>query len=329
VANRFVIQLPLLVLILTVSLAASRLLVHYEIDRKLADYLQTTLSNTVLPDSVKKIVPYTSAAQFSQLVNQHRLDYGLSALNSDGSICARGDDPQATTSAVKDIFYACEFCTHASLLKISAFVRPEDMVNYLLANDSSLDMMNNPNLTHMCVSESNNMITAYFVSLNPQQAAAAPAKPVIYQKPVAAAPPKNFSEAELWQALVNYRKAHQRSDLIFDDNICQYARKRVRDHIDRFNQDKPEDYPVPSKYPLDAHAGFGADAESGYAFQVAGKNRLAENLAYWPSATYPHQVIEWGWDTSTEGHREAQLSNEYSHACISGQDGFFVAIFGG
>ena len=93
-------------------------------------------------------------------------------------------------------------------------------------------------------------------------------------------------------------------------------------------QDIPkEEYKNPDKYPLDAHAGFERDGDSGYLFEVTGFNAVAENLAYWPSAEYPNQVIEWGWDTSTEGHREAQLSDEYSHACLAGGDGFYVAIF--
>jgi uncharacterized protein YkwD len=91
---------------------------------------------------------------------------------------------------------------------------------------------------------------------------------------------------------------------------------------------KPQEYPVPDKYPLDAHAGFAADADSGYVFEITGKNYVAENLAYWPSAQAATHVIEWGWDSSTEGHREAQLSNDFTHACITGQEGFYVAIFG-
>jgi uncharacterized protein YkwD len=89
-----------------------------------------------------------------------------------------------------------------------------------------------------------------------------------------------------------------------------------------------EEYPNQSKYPLDNHAGFISDGESGYLFTTTEFNVVAENLAYWPTAQYASQVIEWGWDTSTEGHREAQLSTDYTHACLSGRNGFFVAIFG-
>jgi hypothetical protein len=139
--------------------------------------------------------------------------------------------------------------------------------------------------------------------------------------------PKNFTEGQLWQALVDYRHAHTKPDLLQSESLCVYARKRVAEHISMFGEKPREEYKNQDKYPLDAHAGFERDGDSGYVFEVTGFNAVAENLAYWPSAEYPNQVIEWGWDTSTEGHREAQLSDEYSHACLAGGEGFYVAIF--
>ena len=38
------------------------------------------------------------------------------------------------------------------------------------------------------------------------------------------------------------------------------------------------------------------------------------------------QIIEWGWDSSTP-HRNAQLSNDWTHACVSGRFPFYVGIF--
>jgi len=111
--------------------------------------------------------------------------------------------------------------------------------------------------------------------------------------------------------------------------LCLYAQKRLQDHLTLIEKKTPPaDYPNPDKYPLDSHQGFSVDAQSGYAFDVTQTQKLAENLAYFPNAQTATQIIEWGWDTSTEGHREAQLSNDYSKACLWGEAGFYVAIFG-
>lgn len=145
--------------------------------------------------------------------------------------------------------------------------------------------------------------------------------------PVKPPPPKNFTESQLWQALVDYRHTHQKPDLLPDERLCVYARGRIAEHLQLFASTDKENYPKPDKYPLDAHAGFVRDGDSGYLFESTGFQAIAENLAYWPSAQYANQVIEWGWDTSTEGHREAQLTTDYTHACLTGQDGFFIALF--
>ncbi|MFC1653559.1 hypothetical protein ACFL1M_01810 [Patescibacteria group bacterium] len=153
--------------------------------------------------------------------------------------------------------------------------------------------------------------------------------PIPQQAPQSTTAPKakNFSEQELWQALIDYRHAHEKPDLLPSEKLCSYAGKRIDEHIEMFAEKPKEEYNNQDKYPLDAHAGFQRDGESGHLFDVTGFDVIAENLAYWPTAEFPHQVIEWGWDTSTEGHKEAQLSTEYNHACLSGRDGFYVAIF--
>lgn len=78
--------------------------------------------------------------------------------------------------------------------------------------------------------------------------------------------------------------------------------------------------------PLDAHAGFKRDADSGALFEQTGFSAVAENLAYLPDSMTATQIIEWGWDTSTS-HREAQLSNEWTHGCVVGTRPFYVGLF--
>jgi hypothetical protein len=176
--------------------------------------------------------------------------------------------------------------------------------------------------THLCLYQTNHWVLLLLGAISNQ---APSAKIPAHQTSPASA--INFTEDQLWQALVDYRHAHQKPDLQTVDSLCQYARERVAEHLKLYQEQPPSEYQNQDKYPLDAHAGFMRDGESGYLFEKTGFNFVAENLAFWPDATSANQIIEWGWDTSTEGHREAQLSSEYSHACLSGNQGFYVAIF--
>lgn len=127
-------------------------------------------------------------------------------------------------------------------------------------------------------------------------------------------------EMDLWNALLSYRASHQRTSLARDESLCSYARDRVKGHIERLKTLSSD------QEPLDTHAGFKRDADSGALFERTGFPAVAENLAYLPDFRTATEIIEWGWDTSTS-HREAQLSNEWTHGCVVGTRPFYVAIF--
>ena len=130
-----------------------------------------------------------------------------------------------------------------------------------------------------------------------------------------------ISEDELWQALIIYRQTHQKPDLQRNQKLCDYARFRAQELLERL-KNLSED-----ESPLDNHAGFTRDTESGKAFEETGFRVLAENLSFDPPATNATQIIEWGWDTSTP-HRESLLDKEMTYGCIAGQQPIYVAILG-
>ncbi|MBI4136723.1 CAP domain-containing protein [Candidatus Roizmanbacteria bacterium] len=127
-----------------------------------------------------------------------------------------------------------------------------------------------------------------------------------------------ISESELWQALSTYRTTHGKSAIQQSESLCIYARSRAKELYDRL-ETNPDD-------PLDGHAGFSRDADSGHVFKVTGYNTVGENLAYTPGYTNATQIIEWGWDTSP-GHRSLQLSEDITHGCITGIHPIFIGIF--
>jgi hypothetical protein len=278
-------------------------------------------SGGALSEEVKSITTQTVITA----INDYRQSMNLTPFTINEDICgileAIPTDPNETKN--EDVFNACPNCSRIALLSISKHTGESDVLPRLQESDSR-KILDDTQYTAVCAKEKEEFILAVFASFETKPT------PVITSKttPAPEYKPKNFSEDQMWQALVNYRTAHGKSNLNKDENLCVYARKRIEDQLSMLKSTKKDAYPNPDKYPLDAHAGFERDADSGYVFEVTHKNRVAENLAYWPDAQYPHQVIEWGWDTSTEGHRETQLSNEYTDACISGKDGFYVAIFG-
>jgi len=309
------------IIFLSVKLWPNSLFAHWPFSSSLLEKFKIS---QIVRQKVETYIPITTPDELAKKINQYRATEGLSAFITDPVTCKATGSLENQELNQNAVFGVCPSCTHAALLTIGKYAYPNQILSSLLAEDSAAKIMNDPQLTHLCIQEKNDVLNLFLARISNTTTSTKPA-PVITNVP---SNPTNFSESQLWQALVDYRHAHKKPDLLLNENLCIYARKRVDDHITKMNTDAPETYPVPEKYPLDAHSGFARDAESGYAFEVTGMNALAENLAYWPNAQSANHVIEWGWDTSTEGHREAQLSVDYNHACLSGKDGFYVAIFG-
>lgn len=293
----------------------------------------------VMPQALReKLVPakatvtYSSAPQFQEALNALRSKWGLESYVSDEKTCELATAIAASQQKdAKSVVTQCKDCHKNMVLRLSNSASTQALVLELQSDEQLVSALKSSDYTHVCVQSSGKELVTLLVSYFDQNEM----QPKIVERiitttpgPVQVIKPKNFSESEIWAALGEYRKAHQRTTLEMDENLCIYARKRVDEHVSMMTSRAESEYPNPEKYPLDAHEGFKRDGDSGALFEITKRNMIAENLAYWPSAQYPHHVIEWGWDTSTEGHREAQLSNDFSHGCISGKDGFYVAIFG-
>lgn len=256
-----------------------------------------------------------SSDQFVEIINSQRKINQVNALKIGKQTCAvLHMYANKRSLSPTDIRSACPTC---GSLNIFSFGQPvtQNSLNELVSQDASISaIFTDRALTHACAENTNDAILLATVE--------------IYKSPAPVAAPKEISEDELWQAMTEYRRDHKVPDLTWDDKLCTYARKRVQDQLTLLAEKKQaESYPIPAKYPLDAHEGFEKDADSGYVFEVTERSVVAENLAYWPTATYAVHVIEWGWDTSTEGHKETQLSTEYTAGCLTGKQGFYVAEF--
>ena len=270
----------------------------------------------------------TTPDQITQKINQYRLSHNLKELNRNPDICGGLTKP-SLDALNKQITSVCPSCNHLAVITTPRYISPNELLTALIDQDSTNNTLLDPQSSLLCVIADNSSL--YLIILRQSTVAKNPTLPpqVINEPIVKPNPPtKNFSEDELWAALTEYRRANGRTALTKDEAMCVYARKRVQDQIKLMAEKKPADYPNPEKYPLDAHQGFISDADSRLAFDLTHQTHLAENLAYWPNAPYPNRVIEWGWDSSTEGHKETQLSNDWTVGCIADDAGFYVAIFG-
>lgn len=152
-----------------------------------------------------------------------------------------------------------------------------------------------------------------------------PTKPQQTQSPVVF---PEISDDEVVEALNRYRSDHLIRTLNIDQNLCQYASKRVQDLV-AFGG-------------LDEHAGFKKDFEDQENLPEPIRNysgtEIAENLAhqYCKNMTTGDSfiaqtgtaIIEWCFDSSTKGHKEAQLNNNFENVCVRHGDHMFVVIFG-
>lgn len=137
-----------------------------------------------------------------------------------------------------------------------------------------------------------------------------------------------LSNSDILVELNAYRAAHKIPALVENQLLCQYAEKRVEDLI--------------AYGGLDNHAGFTKDTENYETLPESLKQypggAIGENLAYQYCknmttgdsfiASTPQQLIEWCFDSSIRGHREAQLNPKYTAACVRNQQGYVVVIFG-
>lgn len=136
-------------------------------------------------------------------------------------------------------------------------------------------------------------------------------------------------DSEVILALNNYRSAHKLPALNLNQYLCTYAEKRAQDLAENGG--------------LDGHAGFKEDFSDpenppvGISSYPRGK-KIGENLAHQSCrsmttgesfvAETGTSLIEWCFDSSTAGHKEAQLSTDFRNVCVRHASNMYVVIFG-
>jgi uncharacterized protein YkwD len=149
------------------------------------------------------------------------------------------------------------------------------------------------------------------------------------QSPVVVKPAlPQVSDQEVIDALNNYRHAHGRDALQVHQALCSYAEKRVGDLVAFGGLDNhqgfKEDFADQSKLPEILKEYPGSKIGENLAHQFCRNMTTGDSFV----AGTGTAIIEWCFDSSTKGHREAQLSTEFHNVCVRHADGMYVVIFG-
>lgn len=121
--------------------------------------------------------------------------------------------------------------------------------------------------------------------------------------------PRMSTADELFSAMNEYRKANAVQILTKNDLLCSIAQNRANEQL--ANGD------------LDNHAGFDKYAENQEEFY-----RMGEVLFGGVQPQYGVHIVEFGWNRSLTGHKEAIQNPDWNHGC-GGIAGYFaVFIFG-
>lgn len=137
-----------------------------------------------------------------------------------------------------------------------------------------------------------------------------------------------ISNDDVLRAINSYRASHSVHGLLTDNNLCEYAEKRVQDLVANGGLDNHEgfkkDFENYDNLPEPIKRYSGAGIGENLAYQYCKNMTTGESFI----AQTGTALIEWCFDSSTAGHREAQLNPRFNAACVRNQNGYFVVIFG-
>lgn len=123
------------------------------------------------------------------------------------------------------------------------------------------------------------------------------------------ADPSMSTADELFSAMNDYRKSHAVQQVNKNDLLCSIAQNRANEQL--------------ANGKLDGHLGFGKYAKDQTEF-----SQMGEVLFGGVQPQYGVHIVEYGWDRSLTGHKEAIQDPSWNYGC-GGIAGYYaVFIFG-
>lgn len=276
-----------------------------------------------------EIVPTEVIAE----INQARIDQGVTPVQHNPAFCTTAQialNELLTDGAFTSTVELCPGCSKQVIVSLTGTYNEREIITELLSSHAQ-DLLA-PDVNSVCVvAESNSTVISIGStqgtnnSLNTNtNSTIQPSQQIIYVTPTQPVL-REIPDQEVFDALNQYRAVHKVPQLVLNNNLCTYAQKRTQDLVENGG--------------LDAHEGFKRDFENGnvpVGIKEYGGGRIGENLAHQYCYRGVRQVIantgtaliEWCFDSSTAGHREAQLDPQYTAACVRHQQNMYVVIFG-
>lgn len=300
----------------------------------------SSLEEVVTP---RQPLPDLSSPGVIEAINAYRSSRGLAPLATDAKLTAaaeelmalsekagydRGADfePGALEAALKKSGYTYEWVSHNAL---TGPVTINSFMTSLLQNREQTETVENEKFEDIGVAAS--IVTTpehgelgVVIQLLGKKAAESGSRGRITNQSEV----REIPDQEVVDALNAYRDTHGFRALAVNDHLCTYAEKRAAD--------------LKAYGGLDGHEGFKKDFEDPDNLppgieEYPREGKFAENLAHQfcknmqTGESFVAQngtsLIEWCFDSSTKGHREAQLSPDFRNVCVRHADNMYVVIF--
>lgn len=139
---------------------------------------------------------------------------------------------------------------------------------------------------------------------------------------------RDIPDDEVVRALNEYRASHGVHQLLIDQHLCTYAAKRAQDLVAYGGLDHHEgfkkDFADPNNIPQSIKEYSGGSIGENLASQFCINGTTGQVF----TAQTGTALIEWCFDSSIKGHREAQLNPRYNAVCSRHAQNMYVITFG-
>lgn len=267
--------------------------------------------------SVEELDTSIDDVRIIELINEYRQANGKPLLQTDTRLC------QAAEVAVQqverdeklgDTLKNCPDCYNITVLTLSGTYKEEEIIESWKEQQSA-SLLEDSSV--ICAAHHTNIAAIALGNFKRGVKGAPTPQPTRILREI--------PDQEVVEALNAYRATHNVPSLTVNQDLCRYAEKRTRDLV--------------AYGGLDGHAGFRRDFDDGKVpeeLQNYPGRGIGENLAHQHCyrgntnvvAETGSALIEWCFDSSTLGHREAQLNPKFNAVCVRHAQNMYVVIFG-
>lgn len=259
----------------------------------------------------------------SEQINSFRKHTKLPALEYNQLLCPSAQyavQQLDKGEQLDDILQYCPDCLSLRLIAVEGTYEEEEVFNNMKEKYKDDLQASEKN---MCLIAQHDQLSIAIGTLKSATSEQVTSTPISHASSISY---RDIPDQEVVEAINMYRASHGVHQLIIDQNLCAYAQKRVGDliahggldHHEGFKKDF-ENNAIPDPISSYSGGGIGENLAHQYCYRGAGEDVVANTGT---------ALIEWCFDSSTAGHREAQLNPSYNAVCVRHGEHMYVVIFG-